>query len=67
MQALRATTIDAAYQTHDEAIKGSLETGKLADYVILSASPLDVPAQIDQIRVLETHVAGKRVYRAGGE
>lgn len=67
LQALRATTLDAAYQYHDEAIKGSLEPGKLADYVILSASLLDDPAHIDQIRVLETFVGGKSVYRAGDE
>ena len=65
MQALRATTIDAAYEYYDEAIKGSLEPGKLADFVILSASPLDDPAQIDEIEVLETFVGGERVYRAG--
>ncbi|MBW2244699.1 MAG: amidohydrolase [Deltaproteobacteria bacterium] len=64
MQALRATTIDAAYQYHDEDLKGSLEAGKLADYLILSASPLDDPAHIDEIQVLETFVGGKRVYRA---
>jgi predicted amidohydrolase YtcJ len=67
MQALRATTIDAAYQYRDEASKGSLETGKLADFVILSASPLDDPAHIDEIQVLETYVGGERVYRAGDE
>ncbi|MCP5058945.1 MAG: amidohydrolase family protein [bacterium] len=64
MQALRATTIDAAYQYHDEDNKGSLEEGKLADYVILSASPLEDPAHIDEIRVLETFVGGERVYQA---
>jgi len=67
MQALRATTIDVAYQYRDEDIKGSLETGKLADFVILSASPLDDPAQIDEIQVLETYVGGERVFRRGGE
>ncbi len=65
MQALRATTLDAAYQYRDEDLKGSLEVGKLADFVILSASPLDDPTRIDEIRVLETWVGGERVYRAG--
>jgi predicted amidohydrolase YtcJ len=63
-EALRAVTIDAAWQHREEALKGSLEPGKLADLVILSASPLDDPATIDQIRVLETIVGGETVYRA---
>jgi predicted amidohydrolase YtcJ len=64
MQALRAITIDAAVQHFEEAEKGSLEPGKLADLVILDRSPLDDPEQIDRIRVLETIVGGESVYRA---
>ena len=65
LAAMRAITIDAARQHFEEERKGSLEPGKLADFVILSGSPFDDPTRIDELQVLETYVGGKRVYRAG--
>jgi predicted amidohydrolase YtcJ len=63
--ALRAVTIDAAWQHFEEESKGSLEPGKLADLVVLSESPLAVPAErIDELAVLETIVGGRTEWRA---
>ena len=64
MQALRAVTIDAAWQHFEEDEKGSLQPGKLADLVILSRSPLEDPERIDSIQVLETIVGGRTKFRA---
>jgi predicted amidohydrolase YtcJ len=65
MDALRAVTIDAAWQHFMEDDLGSLEVGKLADLVILDRSPLDVPDAVETIRVVETIVGGRRVWVGG--
>ncbi len=64
-EALKAVTINAAYQYFEEADKGSLKPGKLADLVILDADPLSVAAdKIAQIKVLATVKEGQIVYQA---
>ncbi|HSN53093.1 MAG TPA: amidohydrolase family protein [Candidatus Sulfomarinibacteraceae bacterium] len=61
--ALKAMTIWPAWQHHEEARKGSIEVGKLADLVILSADPTTVdPETLDQIKVVETIKEGTTVY-----
>ena len=59
--AIRAVTIDAAYQMMSDHEVGSLEAGKLADFVVLEKNPRTTdPVQIADIKVLETWVGGKR-------
>ena len=63
--ALRAVTRTGAYQIKEEASKGTLEPGKLADLVVLSANPLKVDAAtIKDISVLRTIKEGVTVYEA---
>ncbi len=65
-QALRCFTIDAAYAAHQEDIIGTLEKGKYADFIIIDRNYFEIPAsEIWKIDVLETWVAGEKVYDAG--
>lgn len=65
MEGLKTMTIWAAEQYGEQASKGSLEAGKLADLVILDKNPLKVePMAIKDIKVLETIKEGKSVYTA---
>lgn len=62
-EAFRAMTADAAWQNFEEARKGTLEAGKLADMVVLSADPLAIdPMKIKDIQVLQTIKEGNAVY-----
>lgn len=64
LQALRATTLTAAYQYFEEDRKGSITTGKQADLVILGSNPLLAePDTLKDIPVLETFARGKSVFR----
>lgn len=67
--ALRTYTVNGAYLTYEEGIRGSLETGKLADMVVVDADLLNVPD--DELltmgdRVLMTVVGGRVEYRRDG-
>ncbi|MCP4381358.1 MAG: amidohydrolase [Hyphomicrobiales bacterium] len=67
LTALKAMTIWPAYQHFEEDQKGSIETGKLADFVILSEDPTAVdPETLDQLTVVETIKEGAVIYSAEG-
>ncbi len=67
MEALKAVTINAAWQYFEEDIKGSIQVGKNADFVILDKDPFTVPPmEIRNIRVMETIKGDCTIYRATG-
>jgi hypothetical protein len=64
-EAIRLYTINNAYLTFEERQKGSLEAGKLADFIILDRDILLCPVdEVKDIQVRETWLGGKRVYQA---
>ena len=65
MEAIKAVTINGAYQYFEEDKKGSIEAGKLADLVILDKNPLTVdPQNIENIKVVETIKEGNTIFKA---
>lgn len=66
--ALAAYTAGGAYAGFANGRFGSLAVGERADFVVLSGDPLNLPAaQIDQIKVLQTWIGGKRVWSIGNK
>ena len=64
LDALRAVTINAAYQYFEEDTKGTIESGKVADFVVLEQDPLTVPKEkIRDIQVLQTYKNGECIYQ----
>jgi predicted amidohydrolase YtcJ len=62
-QAIVAYTRNAAYASFEEKIKGTLEPGKLADFVIISKDLTKVdPIKIKDLKILKTYVGGKKVF-----
>lgn len=64
IEALKAVTINAAYQYFEEDKKGSIKVGKNADFVILDKNPLEVPIEhLKDIKILETIKDGVTIYK----
>jgi predicted amidohydrolase YtcJ len=64
-EAIKVGTINGAYASYEEDIKGSLEIGKLADLVVLENDPTKVdPSSIIDIKIQRTMVDGKWVYES---
>lgn len=64
-EAMRICTVHGAFASFEENIKGTLEAGKLADFVILEKSPYDVdPDTIKDIKISRTVLGGETVFEA---
>ena len=64
-EALRINTLNGAYNSHEEAIKGSITPGKLADFVVLAEDLHTIPQEkIKDIEIVRTVVGGATVHEA---
>ena len=64
-EAILVNTLNGAYNSHEEASKGSITPGKLADYVVLADDPQTVDAsKIKDIKIVRTVTGGRTVYQA---
>jgi predicted amidohydrolase YtcJ len=62
-EAIRVNTLNGAYNSHEEDIKGSITAGKLADYVVLAEDLYSMPVdQVKDVKIIRTVVGGKTVY-----
>ena len=65
MEALKAVTLNAAYQYREENQKGSISPGKRADLIILDQDPLSVdPMTLKDIKVIQTFKDDQSIYQA---
>jgi predicted amidohydrolase YtcJ len=64
-EAIRVSSLNGAYDTHEEDVKGSITPGKLADFVMLADDPHTVDvSRIKDIQIVRTVVGGKVMYQA---
>jgi predicted amidohydrolase YtcJ len=65
-QALQVATINGAYASYEEDVKGSIRVGKYADFVVLEKDPREVdPMTLKDVRVVRTVLGGRTTHRLG--
>ena len=63
--AIKSITLWAAYQHYEEATRGSIEVGKLADFVVLDKNPHSIPIEeLANLKVLQTIKEGNTIFAA---
>ena len=63
--AIKSITLWAAYQHYEEATRGSIEVGKLADFVVLDKNPHSIPIEeLANLKVLQTIKEGNTIFTA---
>jgi predicted amidohydrolase YtcJ len=64
-EAIRVNTLNGAYNSHEEKDKGSITTGKLADFVMLAEDLHAIePSKIKDVKIVRTVVGGKTMFQA---
>ena len=64
IEAIKAVTVNSAYQCFEEKNKGSIKEGKIADLIVVDKNPLKVDSdELRNIKVLETIKDGQTIYR----
>ena len=67
-EALQSYTTEGAWASFEERIKGRIQPGMYADFIVLSGNPFDVPpTEIAAIQAMETYLGGRRVFKRGNE
>lgn len=63
MEAIQCATLNGAYASFEEDVKGSIEVGKLADLIVLNEDITAIPCQkLNEIKVMATYIDGELVY-----
>lgn len=64
LEAIKAYTIDGAYSAMEEKIKGSIESGKLADFIVVDKDPLTIPHDmLKDVKVIMTVLGGEIIFK----